>query len=106
MSLNNLLNQSVTLYNQSSYDEYGRVDTGSGITVQARVQPKQTRRLLANGDVLVVDAIAYVPADTSVSTDDRIDHGGISYKVLNKYPTPDGKGDTHFIKLELLKWQT
>ena len=105
MSIGNLLSQTITIYNKSSYDEFGRLVLGAGIDINARVQPKSTRRLLPNGDVLTIDALTYVPADTTVNTDDKIVYGNDTYKVYGKYPTPDGKGNTAFIRLELLKWQ-
>lgn len=105
MSVGNLLNQTISIYNKSSYDEYGRLTVGSATSVKARFQP-QTKRILApNGDVLTISAIAYVPSDTTVNTDDKIVYDSNTYKVITKYPTPNGKGNTHFIKLELIKWQ-
>lgn len=106
MSVGNLLNQSILIYNKASYDAYGRRSVSDGTTVNARFQAKQTRKLMPNGDVLAVDAIAYVPASTTVSTDDKVTYDSVDYKVLNLYKTPNGKGNTHFIKLELVKWLT
>lgn len=106
MSLASLFSQSIIIYNQSSYDEYGRTSVGSGTTSKARVQAKRKRIVLANGDVASIDAIAYVPSGTTVDEDDRVTYDSNDYKVLSAYPTPDGKGDTKFIRLELVKWQT
>lgn len=105
MSIGNLLNQTIVIYGKSSYDGYGRPSLGSGTNVNARFQPKQKRKLLPNGDVMTVDAMAYVPADTVVVTDDKVTYDSITYKVTDLYKTPDGKGNTHFIRLELKKWQ-
>ena len=106
MSLASLLNQLITIYNQSSYDAYGRTSVGSGTTAKARFQAQKKRIILGNGDVATIDAVAYVPSDTTVDEDDRVNYDSNDYKVLSAYPTPDGKGDTRFIKLELIKWQT
>lgn len=105
MTVGSLLNQTITIYNKSSYDEFGRLVLGSGIDVNARFQPETKRKLLPNGDILTIDAIAYVPSDTTVETDDKVVYGGNTFKTISKYPTPDGKGNTYFIKLELSKWQ-
>lgn len=105
MSIYGLLNQTLIIYGKSSYDEYGRPQVGSGTSIKARVQAKTTRKILANGDIVTIDAIAYVPQDTSVNTDDKVSFDSNTYKVFGKYPVADRVGDTHHIKLELMKWQ-
>lgn len=106
MSVNALLNQAIRLYSKTSYDSYGRVVNSGYETVQARFQPQTKTRLMPNNSVIVIDAIAYVPSDTTVAIDDRVSYGGQNYKVIGTYPTPDGQGKTSHIKLELVKWQT
>jgi hypothetical protein len=105
MSIGNLLQQTITIYSKTSYGSDGRPAVGTGTEVSARFQPKQVRKPLPNGDVLVVDAIAYVPADTTIATDAKVTYDSVTYRVLNVYKTPDGKGNTKFIRLELAKWQ-
>lgn len=105
MSFTGLLNQSLTVYNKSSYGADGREVVGSGSTVKARVQPITKRKLLPNGSVINIDAIAYVNNDATIATDDRVAYNSQQYKVLSTYPVPDGTGDTHHIKLELIKWR-
>jgi hypothetical protein len=105
MSLAGLMNQTITLYNQASYDAYGRETVGSGTSVKSRFQKTTKRKLEATGNLITIDAVAYVPADTSVNTDDRVTYGTDKYKVYGKYEAVDGAGNTHHIKLELLKWR-
>lgn len=105
MSLNGLLNQTITIYSKSGYDAYGRPSVGSGSDVEARFQPKSIRKIQPNGDVLAIDAIAYVNANADVVTDDKISFNSQNYRVLNVYPVPDKFGNVHHHKLELLKWQ-
>ncbi len=105
MSVGNLLNQTITIYGKSTYDGYGRPTLGSGTDVRARFQPKQSRKLLPNGDVMTIDALAYVPADTTIATDDKITYDSQTYKVIDLYETPDGKGNVAFIRVQLAKWQ-
>lgn len=99
-----LLNQTITIYNQSSYDDFGEVVVGSGTLAKARVQLQMKQRILPNNAVITIDGVAYVPLGTSVSVDDKVTYGGTDYKVLAKYPVPDGQGNTNHIKLELTKW--
>ena len=105
MSISGLLNQTITIYGIPSYDGYSSPSFGSGTSVKARFQPQTKRKLVANGDVITIDAIAYVPASTSVETDNKVNYSGNDYRVLTKYPTPGRTGTTEFIKLELVKWQ-
>lgn len=105
MSFPGMLNQSITLYSKSGYDDYGREEVGSGSTVKCRFQRTTKRKLLDNGNIIIIEAIAYVPSDTTVVTDDKVTFDSQDYKVLGRYDAITGPGDTHHIKLELVKWQ-
>ncbi len=105
MSFLGLLNQTLTIYNKTSYNETGREVVGSGTSVTARVQRTTKRTLLPNGNIQVIDLIAYVPPGTTVATDDRADFGSDKFKVFNKYEAVSGSGATQHIKLELTKWK-
>lgn len=100
-----LLNQVITIYPETSYNSQGREVVGTGVTVKARIQPKQKTRLKPNGEVQVIDAKAYVLPSITVNIDDRVDYGSFKYKVVSKYPVPDGLGNTDHIELELALWQ-
>lgn len=106
MSYTGLLNQEITLYNKSSYDEYGREVVGSGSTVKCRFQRTTKRKLLENGNLIEIMAICYIANDVIVATDDKVTFGSTDYKVLGRYDAVDGAGNTHHIKLELIKWQS
>ena len=100
-----LLNQTITVYGKSSYNAEGREVVGSGTSVKARIQPKIKRRLMPNGSVVNIDAIAFVNNDATVDTDDRVDLGSDKYKVAGKYSVPGADGNTDHIELELIKWR-
>lgn len=104
MSLIGLLNQTITIYAKSSYNDEGREVVGSGSDIKCRFQQTTKRRLLPNGNLQVIDAIVYVPGDTSINTDDKVLFGSTNYKVFSKYVAVDGAGTTDHIKLELVKW--
>lgn len=104
MSLGGLLNQTITLYNKTSYDAYGDEVVGTGTSIKCRFQRTTKRRLLPNGSVITLEGICYVPSDTTVNTDDRITYGTDNFKVFGKYDAVAGTGHTHHIKLELVKW--
>jgi hypothetical protein len=77
---------------------------GAGSTVKSRFQQTTKQKLMPNGSLMTIDAIAYVPGDTIVSTDDKVSYGGVYYKVFGKYVAVDGVGNANHIKLELTKW--
>lgn len=105
MSINGLLNQQITIASKTGYNAYGRETVGTGATVQARFQKKTKQKLLPNGSVIVIEAICYVPSDTTIVVDDKITYGGVDYKVFGIYQAVDGSGDTNHLKLELIKWK-
>jgi hypothetical protein len=104
MSFESLLNQTITIYNKASTDKWGRKTVGSGTSVSARLKEATDTFLLPNGEVQIVDGVAYVDAGTTVSVDDKISYNSIDYRVLKKEVQVDGAGTNHHIKLILIKW--
>jgi len=105
MAITGFFNQTLSFYARSSYNAYGREVVGTAVEVLGRVQETSKRILLPNGSMITIDAIAYIPADTTVNIDDRVDVGSIKYKVVDKYVARDGLGTAHHIKLNLIKWR-
>lgn len=105
MSVNGLLNQAITLATKSGYDRYGRETVSTSTTVKARFQRKNIHKHLANGSIITVEAVAYVPADTTIAIDDKVTYGGVDYKVYGIYTAVDGTGNTNHLSLELIKWK-
>ena len=105
MSINGLLNQQITIASKTGYNEYGRETVGTTATVQSRFQKKTKQKLLPNGSVIMIEAICYVPSDTTVVIDDKVSFGDIDYKVFGIYQAVDGSGNTDHLKLELIKWK-
>lgn len=104
MSYASLLNQTITLYNKSSYDSYGREQFGSGSSVQARVEVANKVKLLPNGETVVVEAVAFLQTTATISVDDKVSYNGVNYKVLTKEQVVDAD-NVHHYELELVKWR-
>ena len=109
--INGLLNQTVTIQPQSSYSEDGREILGSAITESWRVQPTskttfEPRGAQDRGQLLTINAIGYAPPDTVANIDAKVTVGSEIYKVYAKYPVPGRNGQTHHVKVQLLRWQT
>jgi hypothetical protein len=100
-----LFNQTLTIYNKSSFNAEGREVVGAGTNYQARVQQTTGQKMLPNGSLITIDIIAYVQSDITVSVGDRIDYSGVKYKVFGKYGAVDGAGVINHYKLELIKWR-
>jgi hypothetical protein len=105
MNPTGLFNQTISLYTRSSYDRYGREVVGEAVSYKARFQEMTKSRLLPNGQVIKIDAVAYVQSDLTVAVNDRVDVGTVKYKIIGKSTAVDGQGNTNHIKLELTKWQ-
>ena len=106
MSLLGLMNQTITKYAKSSYNSEGREVVGSGSSVKCRFQKRTVRRLLPNNSVVTIDAVVYMPGDTSISNDDKVSFESVNYKVFAVYEAVDGAGVKNHLKCELIKWQT
>lgn len=107
MGIAGFFNQVLTIYARTEYDKYGREVADTGTEVAGRFQRTTERKMLPNGAMITIDAIAYVPSSTVVAIDDRVDieNDTNKYKVVDKYDAVDGLGNTHHIKLNLIKWR-
>ena len=105
MSLQGLLNQTITIYNETSFNAEGREVVGAGTDYQVRFQPSTKQKLMVNGNIVTIDAIVYIKPDATVEVGDRVDYGDDKYKVFNKYEAVDGNGKTNHYKLELVLWR-
>ena len=105
MSIAGLLNQTIQIRSKSGYDAYGRENVGSATSVKARVQETTKRVMAPTGTLITIDAVAYVPGDTTVTTDDRVTHNSQEYKVYGVYTARDGEATVNHIKLNLIKWR-
>ncbi|MBN2263077.1 MAG: hypothetical protein JW735_09195 [Prolixibacteraceae bacterium] len=105
MAINGLLNQTISLYTKSGYNAYGRENVGAATSVKSRFQKQAKQKLLPNGSVIMIEAIAYVPSDTTVAIDDKVTYSSVDYKVYGIYTAVEGTGNTHHLKLELVKWK-
>lgn len=105
MSAVSLMNQRITVATRTGYDGEGAEVFGGNTVVQARVQQTSRRKLLPNGSVITIDAIVYVPPETTIETNDKVTYSSVAYKVLSKYTAVDGSGNADHLKLELVKWQ-
>lgn len=99
------MNQTITLYSQSSYNRYGREVVGSGTNYKARVQEVSRARLLPNGEQVNINLIAYLKSSITVAIDDRVTYNSEEYKVFSVSKPVDGQGTVNHTKLELIKWQ-
>lgn len=103
MALPNLLNQTVSVYPRASYDSYGREVLGSAVSYKARVQEVTKTIQQPNGQIIAVDAIAYLNANPTISINDKVSFNSTTYKVVGKSTAIDGQGNTNHVKLMLAK---
>lgn len=107
MSLTGLMNQTITLYAKTGLDKYGRESYSTSSTVKCRFQRKSSTRMVPTGataEVKVIEAIVYLPADTTINIGDKVTYESVNYKVFGRYDAVDGSGGTNHIKVELTKW--
>lgn len=106
MSITNLLRQSATIYPKSSYNKFGRDQSGTGTTVSCRFQNQTKTKILPNQQVVQLLGIFYFTGTTAISTEDRIVYNGTSYKAFSVNGFVDGRGTQRLLKVEVTAWQT
>jgi len=105
MSVNNLLNQSVSLYSKASYGADGREVVGVATTVPARFVEGTKSRLLPNQQIVTIDALIYLKPDQSIEINDKVTYGSTNYKVHAIKVGRGLSGDAHHKTVEVKKWQ-
>lgn len=105
MSIHGLLNQTITITASTGSDAYGRSTFDTGSSIKSRFQRVTKQRLMANGDVILLEAIVYVMPNVSVSVNDKVTYQSTDYRVFSKNESVDGGGAVRLIKLELTKWE-
>lgn len=106
MTIDSLLNQTVTLYTKTGYDLYGRETKGSAQSVAARFVETTKSRLLPNQQVVTIEAMVFFKSDQAIQINDKVTYGGVNYKVHGKKVGRGRDGEAHHIECELIKWQT
>lgn len=101
MNPSSLFNQLGTVTRRTSLDKYGRPTFGSATQYQCRVQLKRKTLFLANGQVVTILGIVYLPRDASVAVDDRFSYAGVDYTVFGREEAVDGQGNVNHIKIEI-----
>lgn len=106
---NHLFNQTITLYNRSAYDGYGKESYGSGSSQKARIQltSKPTYEYSVEGidaTQYIISAIMYLKSTVTVTEGDKITFGSNNYRVHSVKPAIDGEGNTNHIRVDCTKW--
>lgn len=104
MSLAGLLNQTISLYNRSSYGFDGRAAYGSASDVKGRLESKVKRILMPDGTTMQVDAFLMLKPDVTIANDDKIVYDSVAYRVIDIFKVPGGSGQTHHLEVRLTKW--
>jgi hypothetical protein len=109
MSINSLLNQTVTIYNNSGRTAYGRPSFSTATASRARVQRqnKQVQSYSVQGDksqVVISNIMLILPPTVTIAVDDKVTYSSIDYKVLNVYQAVDGQGNVNHLEVDVIKW--
>lgn len=105
MSINGLLNQTITVSENTGHDKFGRKTVGTETDYKCRFQKDTSQVLLPNGQLVTILAKVYVAPSTSIDIEDKVTFDSVDYKVYGKYQAVDGLGATHHYKLDLIKWE-
>ena len=99
-----LMSQTVTIARRSSRDRYGKSTFGAAVSSPARFELSEKRRLLPNGDLVIIAGRVFLPADVSVDTDDRLTYDSVNYRVFSVDTIAGGSGKTHHLELDVTRW--
>lgn len=94
-------NDAITIYSNTSHNEYGEKDFGTGISSKARVVLENSEILNANGERVQTDATIHIPLDKEdyASVGSKIVHDSIDYVVVGSKKIKNEVGQIRDIKL-------
>lgn len=80
----------------------GRPTLGAATTVNCALWRRRFHDFVpTQGEVLRIDAVAFVPSGTSVALRDRLVEGGLGYEVVNLTTAHDDRNRVDHIGLQL-----
>jgi hypothetical protein len=98
--MKHFFNDALTIYNETTKDEYGRESWGAGVAVNGRfVESSHTLRN-AKGEVITADALAHLPDDTTINIGSKVVFNGSNYRVI-KIDSPKDISSVRFLKVYL-----
>lgn len=112
MSYLSTLAQSATLARQTGSDEYAKPTFAAPTTIKTRVVLKGSTKFGSmqgrgnSSELDTIAAVARVPVTTQVGSGDKFVFDGDTYKVLGVRKTPNHRGQTVALNLELTLWPT
>ena len=105
MSINGLLNQSVTVeLNTSAVGKHGESSFSTGVEYQARFQKTTKSIVNKEGDRIPINGIVFLPADAVITNGSRLTYGSDIYRVMSNEPVPGANGVTHHVELLVQSW--
>jgi hypothetical protein len=98
--MKHFFNDALTIFLESSKDEYGREAWGTGTAVNGRFVESSHSLRNSKGEVITADALAHLPDDTSIEIGSKVVFDGSSYKAIKIDKPKDGVG-VRFLKVYL-----
>lgn len=98
--MKHFFNDALTIYLESSKDEYGRESWGGGLAVNGRFVESSHSLRNSKGEVITADALAHLPDDTVIAIGSKVVFDGNNYKVIKINKPKDGIG-VRFLKVYL-----
>ena len=101
--MKHLMRDTVLVYPTPSVDEYGRDTFSASIAYKGRFVLKSIMIIDSKGAEVQADAICYLPIEvTSLSINDKVEYGGVSYRVIALEKPKDDTRE-RYIKVTLKK---
>jgi hypothetical protein len=106
MSIQDFFVQTATVKTRTGYDQYGKELQATGTAVNCRVQEVNRTKILPDGSVEPINAIAFVDPVVTINSGDHFSYNGTDYRVMDVNQVVDGRGLLHHNELRLQKWQS
>jgi hypothetical protein len=106
MGFNALLNQTGTLYSQTTKNLFGRPAQTNAQTVKCRFE--QVKKTIVNlqGETEPIDGIVFIDTDITPTVGDQFVFDSQKYRVMKVQPMVDGRGKTRHIEFMVQSWIT
>lgn len=98
--MKHFFNDALTIYLETTKDEYGRESWGGGLAVNGRFVESSKSLRNSKGEIINADALAHLPADTNIEIGSKVVFDGSNYKAIKIDKPKDGVG-VRFLKVYL-----
>ena len=101
MTVEGLMQQTVTVKPRSGYDAYGQPESGTSVSYSARIEPTNEAVIDINGATVVASLVIFMPSSATIAPEDSVNYDGKDWRVLTVAEAVKGSGTVSHLEVKV-----